>query len=851
MKLIKRDPKYGYLDCNLWVPKSLLNVEGVKRALEFELPARDTVKVLSLWQEAEHHLIVPRAFWKPGELGFDCVDCRPTSFVKTDVVSKVRLNHRPMAGKLVPTGDTIQSDAIAALKAATGGTLQLACVSGDTIVQLNRGGKGFKCAIADAFKRSTTEGRYAWDPSIPTYIRAKQGDRVGLQLVKQFIKKGKRQTITLELEDGKRLRLTDDHQVLTDNGFRSIREGLTVGDLVFVDGKRTESTRKEKTAYRRIGGFNNHPFARYQSRSYVIEEHQAVAEAALNKMTLPAFKWRCGPNGYIDRLKFIDPAKYHVHHIDENPKNNAISNLEVLEIEQHLQQHKPGAVAFGQGVPQLVRIKSLTKGKLEEVYDVVCADPHHNFVADGIVVHNCGKGKTVVALHLAAEMQVPTVIAVDNTHLLEQWLEETKRHLVVPGGVGLIQGSTRDWQKSIVMATYQSLANWSETMPEEVRRWFGLVIWDEGHHVNAPTFSKSAPLFYGYRLALTATPFRNDGLHVVAQHHIGDIIFKDVIQASPPKIYFKWTGFELDFTDEKIRSAVCDKNGEVHLGKVAGYFGSSRERMTQIVLPEVQRLVNDGHKIIVLSNSVDEVINLHALWTTADANYPLYTDIPYPTAADVGETLQPHELAKDQVVRAERFIAEVTKNLARNPNMQKAKREVAEERLRKYEELLAQFEVWKKTEKEMRRRQRVYLKELLAMPSSSGIFTEAVEPKERFHMLKTRQVIFAIMKYGREGLDDKDLSAVLVSEPISDRNTLQQIMGRPRNKSNSVLIFLEDSVGPLVGQCKKLRFHLRDWPVDEGGPFKYEHIDHPSLQRRQGNSWSKQLRRPALRAPGS
>lgn len=592
MKLIKRDPDLGYLDTNLWVPKKLLNVEGVKRALEFELTDRDSIRCLRLWEEAEHHLIVPRAFWKPGELPFDCIDCRPQSFVRTGVRSKIRLDYKNIGGKLMPTGKTMQADAIQTLLRATGGVLQLAP----------------------------------------------------------------------------------------------------------------------------------------------------------------------------------------------------------------------------------------------------------------------GKGKTVVALHLASLLQVPTLVAVDNTTLLVQWQDEIARHLDVPGGIGLIKGQVKDWKKNVVMSTYHTLANWAETMPEEVRRWFGLIIWDEGHHISAPTFSKSAPLFYGYRLALTATPTRPDGTHVICQHHIGDILFKDLIQNMPPKIYFKWTGFELDFESSQTREAVCDKNGEMHLGKVAGHFGASRRRMTEIVLPEVDALVKAGHKVIVLSNSVDEVINLHALWTDGN-DAELYTDIPYPTSEDVGETLPGAELKKDQVGRALRTVHDIKANLKANPNMTKAKREMAEERLKKYAELLKQYEVWKKTEKEMRRRQREFLKELLAKDSRSGIFTEAVAPEERFKMLKERQVIFAIMKYGKEGLDDKNLSAILVSEPISDRNTLQQIMGRPRDKNNSVLIFLEDNIGPLIGQCRKLRHHLRDWPIDEGGPFKYEQLGHPSTQRRQGSKWNEQtqqnLRRPGLRVFGS
>jgi len=66
------------------------------------------------------------------------------------------------------------------------------------------------------------------------------------------------------------------------------------------------------------------------------------------------------------------------------------------------------------------------------------------------------------------------------------------------------------------------------------------------------------------------------------------------------------------------------------------------------------------------------------------------------------------------------------------------------------------------------------------------------------------------MKYGKEGLDDKKLSAILVSEPISDGTPSSRSWADPGTRNNSVLIFLEDNIGPLIGQCRKLRHHLRD-----------------------------------------
>lgn len=588
MRLIRRDADRGYIDSMFWVPKKHFNVEGVKRALTFELPGRDVTRVLTLWEEAEHHLVVPRSFWKPSDLPFECIDCRPRTFVKTGVRSRIHLDHKPdpVTGQLKPTGKATQRNALRALLSSMGGTLQLAC----------------------------------------------------------------------------------------------------------------------------------------------------------------------------------------------------------------------------------------------------------------------GKGKTVVALEFSAQRQVPTLIVVDNTHLLKQWQGEIEKFLDVPGGVGLIAEGKKDWKRSVVMATYQSLALWAATMPEEVRRWFGLVVWDEGHHVNAPTFSKSAPLFYGYRLALSATPDRTDGMHVICQHHVGDIIYKDVVQDKPPSIYFRWTGYELDLKEPAIRDSVCDVNGEVHFGRIAGHFGSDRKRLTGVVLDEVQNLVGQGHKVLVLSYSVNEVMNLMAIWTSNDPDCPLYTDIPYPTKEEVGETAEPVAFDKKHVKRLTTAIADIEKNLRINHGLNPAKRLSFQNRINEYKAKLEAYRVWKKTESLFRKRQRAFLKDLLSKKSTAGLFTYDVGAEDRMQMLRERQVIFAIMKYGKEGLDDKNLSAIIMSEPVSDRNILQQVMGRPRDKDNATLVILEDNIGPLIGQCTKLRKHLREWNVDEGGPFKYDLIGHPAVARRR-TGWTTTPR--ALRVPAS
>ena len=83
MELIVRRPDVGYLDASLWVPKACINVEGVRRALTFEFHERETLTVLTLYKETDHHIIVPREFWQPQDFHFPVIDCRPLRYTRT------------------------------------------------------------------------------------------------------------------------------------------------------------------------------------------------------------------------------------------------------------------------------------------------------------------------------------------------------------------------------------------------------------------------------------------------------------------------------------------------------------------------------------------------------------------------------------------------------------------------------------------------------------------------------------------------------------------------------------------------------------------------------------------------
>lgn len=83
--------------------------------------------------------------------------------------------------------------------------------------------------------------------------------------------------------------------------------------------------------------------------------------------------------------EFCNTAKnLEIHHIDKNPKNNDESNIKILCSKCHHLWHRPGAIGCFRD-----KIISIKYVGVEDVYDLEMEAPYHNYVANGIVVHNC------------------------------------------------------------------------------------------------------------------------------------------------------------------------------------------------------------------------------------------------------------------------------------------------------------------------------------------------------------------------------------------------------------------------------------------------------------------------------
>ena len=142
----------------------------------------------------------------------------------------------------------------------------------------------------------------------------------------------------------------------------------------------------------------------------------------------------------------------------------------------------------------------------------------------GVVVLPTGTGKTHLAILAIHRMARPTLVVTPTIDLLNQWYGEL---MVAFGGpVGLLGGGYYEFQP-LTVTTYDSAYI-------HLERWgnrFGLLVFDECHHLPGPTYMTTAlGSIAPFRLGLTATPERADGLEALLPELIGPIVYRKEIK---------------------------------------------------------------------------------------------------------------------------------------------------------------------------------------------------------------------------------------------------------------------------------------------------------------------------------
>ena len=191
--------------------------------------------------------------------------------------------------------------------------------------------------------------------------------------------------------------------------------------------------------------------------------------------------------------------------------------------------HYPEALRYlrGRGYEVVDRVLDPVRGSLTVVGKLRLRDYQEEALrawlragSRGVVVLPTGAGKTLVALAAMAELKCPTLIVVPTLELMDQWESRVRR--LFKTSVGRYGGGRKELG-FVTIATYDSAYISAEALGNR----FLLLVFDEVHHLPSSGYRQIAELSAApYRMGLTATPEREDGLHRDLPQLVGGVVYR-------------------------------------------------------------------------------------------------------------------------------------------------------------------------------------------------------------------------------------------------------------------------------------------------------------------------------------
>ncbi len=203
-------------------------------------------------------------------------------------------------------------------------------------------------------------------------------------------------------------------------------------------------------------------------------------------------------------------------------------------------------------------------------------------------------GKSIIGMGIAHNLQVKTLIVCTTTTIRDMWAGEIKKWFGIEPGI--IGGGKYKLDSPIVVSNIQTLRNKAKDLTQE----FGLVIVDEVHRSPAKTFTDTLNLLKArYKVGLSGTMVRKDGLHCVLQDYFGTRKYVGKVENTmEPTIHFWDLPVELNANEfipwaNKVTELVNNpiyRDSIVNLAK--SYAG---EGHTVLVVCDRTDLLEHGH----------------------------------------------------------------------------------------------------------------------------------------------------------------------------------------------------------------------------------------------------------------
>lgn len=144
----------------------------------------------------------------------------------------------------------------------------------------------------------------------------------------------------------------------------------------------------------------------------------------------------------------------------------------------------------------------------------------------GVIQLPTGKGKSILGIYMSYLFKQKTLILVHKDDLVVGWKKDIAMCFNNQLDVGLIKAKSRKVGEQFTIATVQTLSRMSQEELAKYTHQFGMVIVDEAHHIASTTFNIVDKFSCYYKLGLSATPKRTDGLDQCFDLFFGGIVYK-------------------------------------------------------------------------------------------------------------------------------------------------------------------------------------------------------------------------------------------------------------------------------------------------------------------------------------
>jgi len=149
-----------------------------------------------------------------------------------------------------------------------------------------------------------------------------------------------------------------------------------------------------------------------------------------------------------------------------------------------------------------------------------------------VIVLPTGAGKTLIAFNAISILYISTIVIVPTLDLMDQWKSQLSDKFGID--VGIYGGGDHILQP-ITVSTYDT----AYITAGEIGNKFAFIIFDEVHHLPSPGYTHIAEMFASpYRMGLTATYEREDGLHSELPRLVGGKVYE--ISADDPNLSGKY-----------------------------------------------------------------------------------------------------------------------------------------------------------------------------------------------------------------------------------------------------------------------------------------------------------------------